>query len=378
MIRTRHIISLFFALFALLIGSSAAVGQSIDQDSIEQGRPISRKAIIPLYTSLHNMAKIATWADSWAHELPVGSFKVYTLKESTPWRMELYKMVKDSTFIIKLALEMGVNGTWSDSLPKIHSGQLAVIDSFADSNTVTRMIDVRDFDPSPSFYRVMGDDISAYNSFCRSQLAKVDSSIVLGRYFWGGPSALAALMHRFQMQASGCDISLWAPAHWGDSLSDGYIYLHDIERLVPYNNTLVVVTLTGEQLRALMEQTYARRFKTMKNEHSDLLRSRTPCYLHGQFQGLAHSLDVSKAKGPKVKLDRDATYRVVMNSFMARQIKTVDTVGDYRLLLTKWIINNDNKTSGTQSLEIHPHSWVRIAAEREMPMLRVCFKNIVY
>lgn len=358
----KQIFSIIIVVFAIFNNPGKAFGEGGQE-------LLSRKVIVSMETSVHNMAKVATWGDGWREELGDGRFGIYALRGSIAWRMELYKIVKDRALSDKLCGAMGVNGLWSDSLPRIPRGHVALVDSFADGSVVSKMVDVRDFEPSAAFYEAVGEDISAYNNFCRSQLAKVDCSIVLGRYFWGGPSALAALMHRFQMQASGCDISLWAPAHWGDSLSRGYIYLHDIERLVPYRNTLVVVTLTGEQLGALMEQTYARRFKTMKNEHSDLLRSRTPCYLHGQFQGLAHSLDVSKAKGLKVKLDRNATYKVAMNSFMARQIETIDTVGDYRLLLTKWLIDNHLQAVSEQSLEIHPHPWVRIAAQREELLL---------
>lgn len=371
--RTLHIFSLFLALFILPIGLLGARGQSADRGVAQQDKLIARKVIVPLHTSPHNIAKIALWNHNWQQELPPGDFKVYALKGSQSWRMELYEMVKDSCFTDKLSRAMGVIDIWNniggDSLPKIPSGHIALVDSFADRGTQIKLVDVRDFDSSPLFYDAVGGDISAFNTFCRSQLAEMDSSITLGHYFWGGRSSLADMMHSFQMHSSGCDLSLWAPAHWGDSLSGGYVYLHDIERLVPYSNTLVVATLSGEQLRIMMEQTYTRRFKIMKNNQSDLLRYRTPCYLHGQFSGIAHSVDVTKSRGLKVKLDRNQMYRVVMNSFMAREIETIETIGDYRLLLTKWIMGNSPKANHSPSLELHPHPWVKTSAARERTLL---------
>lgn len=384
MIRTRFIISILLTLTTIALSSLMAFGQHVSYD---HGRPLSRKAIVPLYTSPHNMAKIAAWSDSWRKELPEqGAFMGYALKGSTPWRLELYTMFKDSTYVNKLCQAMGLSDIWSDSLPTIPGGHIALVDSFASGTRVVRMVDVRDFDPSPTFYQVLGGDISTFNTFCRNQLAMVDSAVNMGQYFWGGESSLGQMMHRFQADASGCDISLWSPAHWFDSLSNGYIYLHDVERLMPYRNQLVVVTLTGEQLHRLMEQTYARRFKTMKNDQSDLLRSKTPCYLHGQFYGLAHRVDVSKNKGLKVRLNRGAEHRVAMNSFMAGRIAEtigeieeairVDTLGDYRLLFTRWVSrldqgnsSNADKANHAPSVELHPEPWVRIATARERELL---------
>jgi len=113
--------------------------------------------------------------------------------------------------------------------------------------------------------------------------------------------------------AAGADLAFQNPLGIRASLDAGPIRLRDVYNVMPFDNTLVVVSLTGAEVRALLEQATER-----------------AKFLHAS--GLRYAIDTARPPGSRVTFtspfDEARTYRVAVNNFMAQG-------GDGLALLTK-------------------------------------------
>ena len=85
--------------------------------------------------------------------------------------------------------------------------------------------------------------------------------------------------------------------------------------MMPFGNNLVVMTLTGEQLKAAIEQQYAIPIKAGRTRPAALAPS----------EGFTYAVDMSKPEGSRVldmrlygkPTEREARYRVALNNYLA-------------------------------------------------------------
>ncbi len=99
------------------------------------------------------------------------------------------------------------------------------------------------------------------------------------------------------------------------ALQAGDVLYKDAFAMMPFGNNLVVLTLTGEQLKAAIEQQYAIPIKAGRTRPSVLAPS----------QGFTYAIDMSKAEGSRVldmRLNGKAvrpsgSYRVALNNYLA-------------------------------------------------------------
>jgi 5'-nucleotidase len=99
------------------------------------------------------------------------------------------------------------------------------------------------------------------------------------------------------------------------SLPAGDIKYADAFQMMPFGNNLVVMTLTGAQLKQAIEQQYAQPIRTGLSRPAALATS----------QGFTYAVDLSKAEGSRVvdmrlegkPVDPTAKYRVVVNNYLA-------------------------------------------------------------
>lgn len=113
-----------------------------------------------------------------------------------------------------------------------------------------------------------------------------------------GNLLIDAIRHR-----AGTEIALQNPLGVRSDLDAGPIELREIYEVMPFDNTIVVLEMTGEEIRALLEQAAA--------EGGFLLAS-----------GLSYEVDYNRPIGQRVRL-ADATrlersYTVAVNDFMAQ------------------------------------------------------------
>ena len=144
-------------------------------------------------------------------------------------------------------------------------------------------------------------------------------------------SSLGQWVADVMLEASGADIAFENGGGLRASLPAGTVTMGDLYTVMPFDNTLQVVSMTGTQVRAVLEH-------GLGNEKFGRL----------QFAGLKVAFDVSQPEGRRVaavqladgsSLEPDTVYRVAVNDFMAAggddytMIKAAAAVADtYRQL----------------------------------------------
>ena len=132
------------------------------------------------------------------------------------------------------------------------------------------------------------------------------------------------LLHRMQLAASGADVSLTALFR-PDVTLEGPITLRDLMRAYPYENRLVMLELTGAQVRAALEHA-ARWFNTYAfSPDSALVDSAFAGYHFDTAEGLSYEIDLTRPPGERIvrlglngaPLDDARRLRVVMNDYRA-------------------------------------------------------------
>jgi 2',3'-cyclic-nucleotide 2'-phosphodiesterase/3'-nucleotidase len=132
------------------------------------------------------------------------------------------------------------------------------------------------------------------------------------------------LLHRMQLAASGADVSLTA-LFGPDLVLEGPVTLRDLMRAYPYENRLVMLELTGGQIRAALEHA-ARYFRTYGfAAESALVDSAFAGHHFDTAEGLSYEIDLTRPAGDRVvrlslggaPLEDAQRLRVVMNDYRA-------------------------------------------------------------
>ncbi len=167
-----------------------------------------------------------------------------------------------------------------------------------------------------------------YHDATRAALDQVIGEAVVeigaprGRF---APGPLWALVHRAMLEASGADVSLAPLFDPGARIAKGPVRLRDAMRLYPYDNTLVMVTLTGAELRAALEQS-CRYLAPYTFEHGKPLADPSvPGYQFDMAEGVSYTVDLAKPPGERVSaltfrgapLDPATPLRVAVSSYRA-------------------------------------------------------------
>ncbi|MDB4868807.1 MAG: bifunctional 2,3-cyclic-nucleotide 2-phosphodiesterase/3-nucleotidase, partial [Cohnella sp.] len=135
-----------------------------------------------------------------------------------------------------------------------------------------------------------------------------------------GESALGNLIADGMREAMKTDFAFMNSGGIRNDMPQGDVTYGSMFSIQPFGNVLIKMTLTGSQMKELLEQQWA--------------TSRTKI---GQVSGFTYSYDDSKPTGSKIveikkadgtKLDDNASYTIVVNDFMAAG-------GDSYTLLTK-------------------------------------------
>jgi 2',3'-cyclic-nucleotide 2'-phosphodiesterase/3'-nucleotidase len=133
------------------------------------------------------------------------------------------------------------------------------------------------------------------------------------------------LLHRMQLKASGADVSLTALFRPDLTIASGPVSMRDLMRAYPYENRLVMLELTGAQVRAALEHA-ARHFNTYSfAADSALVDSAVAGYDFDTAEGLTYEIDLTRAPGDRIArlgygdapLDSTRALRVVMNDYRA-------------------------------------------------------------
>lgn len=137
-------------------------------------------------------------------------------------------------------------------------------------------------------------------------------------------TAIIDLIQRVQLEAGKADVSLAACFNERARISKGSVTVRDIAGLYEYENTLVTLELTGQQLKDALEHS-ARYFKEYRTGKSlnDLVDTRIPGYNFDVAQGVTYDIDLTKPFGQRIvnlkfkgqPLSMTQKLRVVTNNY---------------------------------------------------------------
>ena len=110
------------------------------------------------------------------------------------------------------------------------------------------------------------------------------------------------LIQRVQLEAGKADVSMAACFNPQARIPKGPVTVRDIAGLYEYENTLVTIELTGQQLKEALEHSarYFREYQPGKSL-ADLVDQRIPGYNFDMAEGVTYELDVTKPFGQRIQ-----------------------------------------------------------------------------
>ena len=172
-------------------------------------------------------------------------------------------------------------------------------------------------------------------------------------------TAIVDLIQRVQLEAGKADVSFAAAFNLDSSLPEGAVTVREISGLYVYENTLVVVELTGAKIKAALEHAahYFRPYEPGKSP-TELIDPTIPGYNYDMAEGVEYTLDLTRPRGDRVvelrfqgsPLAADRTLRVAINNYrlnggggysMFRGARVLDRSNvEIRDLIIDWVRRN--------------------------------------
>ena len=115
-------------------------------------------------------------------------------------------------------------------------------------------------------------------------------------------TAILDLVQKVQLDAGKADVSMVASFNPAARIAKGPVSVRDIAGLYVYENTLVVLEVTGQQLKDALEHS-AKYFKAYVpgKPASDLVDEKIPAYNFDIAEGVTYDLDISKPVGQRIQ-----------------------------------------------------------------------------
>src|SRR5258706_238477 len=115
-------------------------------------------------------------------------------------------------------------------------------------------------------------------------------------------TAILDLIQRVQLEAGKADVSMAAVFNPDARIARGPVTVRDIAGLYVYENTLVVLEVTGQQLKEALEHSakYFRAYEPGKTP-AELVDEKIPAYNFDIAEGVTYTLDISKPFGERIQ-----------------------------------------------------------------------------
>jgi len=137
-------------------------------------------------------------------------------------------------------------------------------------------------------------------------------------------TAIIDLIQRVQLEAGSADVSMAACFNPQAHIPQGQVSVRDIAGLYEYENTLVTLELTGQQLKDALEHSarYFREYQPGKSL-AELVDQRIPGFNFDVAQGVTYDIDLTKPFGQRIQnlqfkgqpLDPSQKLKVVTNNY---------------------------------------------------------------
>jgi 2',3'-cyclic-nucleotide 2'-phosphodiesterase/3'-nucleotidase len=115
-------------------------------------------------------------------------------------------------------------------------------------------------------------------------------------------TAILDLIQRVQLEAGQADVSMAAVFNPDARIARGPVTVRDIAGLYVYENTLVVLEVTGQQLKEALEHSakYFRAYEPGKSP-AELVDEKIPAYNFDIAEGVTYTLNISKPFGERIE-----------------------------------------------------------------------------
>ena len=251
--------------------------------------------------------------------------------------------------------------------------------------------------------------IDAVKAYVDQKIGTFENAIYTRDCFFGN-SAFADLIHNLQFEITGADISITAPLSFNAKIDAGDVTQADMFKLYRFENLLLVLRMTGEEIRKHLEMSYDMWTNQMKSPDDHILllndemkgdqqRSGFKYYTFNfdSAAGIDYEVDVTKPDGEKVHIlhmsngqpfDEKKWYKVAMNSYRANGGSELLTHGagipkdslasrviycselDQRHYLTEEIKRQGSiNPQPNSNWKFVPEEWVKPAIERDRKLL---------
>ena len=137
-------------------------------------------------------------------------------------------------------------------------------------------------------------------------------------------TAILDLIQKVQLEAGKADVSMVASFNSEARIAQGPVTVRDIAGLYVYENTLVVLEVTGQQLKDALEHS-AKYFKAYVagKPATDLVDEKIPAYSFDIAEGAKYDLDISKPVGQRIQnltfqgqpVKPDQKFRLATNNY---------------------------------------------------------------
>ena len=180
--------------------------------------------------------------------------------------------------------------------------------------------------------------IDAARAYVDQRIGTFQNSIYTRESFFGN-SAFTDLIHNLQLEITKADISITAPLSFNAVIREGDVTVADMFKLYRFENLLLVLRMTGEEIRKHLEMSYGIWTNQMKSpdDHIMLLNNEMKgdqqrmgfkyyTFNFDSAAGIDYEVDVTKPAGEKVRIlqmsdgtpfDEKKWYKVAMNSYRA-------------------------------------------------------------
>ena len=115
-------------------------------------------------------------------------------------------------------------------------------------------------------------------------------------------TAILDLVQRVQLDAGKADVSMVAPFNLDARIAQGPVTVRNISGLYVYENTLVVLEVTGQQLKDALEHSakFFRAYQAGKAP-ADLVDEKIPAYNFDIAEGVEYELDIRRPVGDRIQ-----------------------------------------------------------------------------
>lgn len=275
-------------------------------------------------------------------------------------------------------------------------------------------IDAKSLPEDEEYNQAFKDDIAKINKYLDKPIGALDFSIE-GNESLVGPSPIMTLIHQVQLTLTGADISMASALSTFSEVLQGDITMRTLFSLYKYENQLVRLRMTGEEVKKFLEYGYGRQFAEMKHPDDHLLAFKydnkgkiimgkwgpelvMPQYFYTSCGGLNYEVDVTRPIGNRVrilgfadgrKFDLHQSYVVCMTSFQAQggggfttqglgwdeaeiKYRTItQTNKDVRLFIAEFLGNRQNGASmyPVGNWRVVPELWWQRSKDRDVELL---------